>query len=122
MDLEYKNYVRNPFRVEAVEITAENLWDAAEFIGTVCEEEDGSKYILVDRRMVPNVYKVTPGFWMTKMGKNVRCFPGFIFKSQFVAITDEMKEFLDNLNADKNESPDNFPEEGKIVGAEENAS
>lgn len=116
--MEFKNFVRKPFRVDAVEITADNIEEAAKDIGTICEEDNGSKYILVDRRLVPNVYKVTPGFWMTRMGKNIRCFPGFIFESQFVGVTPEIEEFLTNLNA-TDESPSSFPEEGKILGAEE---
>lgn len=119
--MEFNSYVRKPFRVEAVQITAENIDEAAKFIGTVCEEENGSKYILVDRRMVPNVYKVTVGFWMTRMGKNVRCFPEFIFKSQFVNVTEDIEIFLTQLNA-TDDTPGGFPEEGKILGAEENVS
>lgn len=119
--MDFNSYVRKPFRVEAVEITADNIVEASEFIGTVCEEENGSKYILVDRRLVPNVYKVTPGFWMTKMGKNIRCFPGFIFESQFVSVTQDIEEFLSKLNATDTD-PSHFPEEGKVLGVEENVS
>lgn len=119
--MDYKSYVRNPFRVQAVELTEENLFEAAEFIGTIQEDDNGSKFILVDRRLVPNVYKVTPGYWMTKLGKNVRCFPGFIFKSQFLEVTDDVEAFLSKWGP-ADENPASFPEEGKILGVEENAS
>lgn len=82
--MEFTTFVRKPFVVEAVEITAENLTEVAKYIGDVREREDGTQYILVDRRLVPNVFKVYPGFFMTKMGENIRCYARKIFKEQFV--------------------------------------
>src|SRR5580765_2394115 len=83
-EMEFTTFVRKPFVVEAVEITAENINEVAKYIGDVREREDGTQYILVDRRLVPNVFKVYPGFFMTKMGENIRCYSRKIFKEQFM--------------------------------------
>lgn len=93
--MEFTTFVRKPFVVEAVEVTAENIEDVAKYIGDVREKEDGTKYILVDRRLVPNVFKVYPGFFMTKMGENIRCYSRKIFKEQFVEMADEIQPWLD---------------------------
>lgn len=82
--MEFTTFVRKPFVVEAVEITSENINEVAKYIGDVREREDGTQYILVDRRLVPNVFKVYPGFFMTKMGENVRCYSRKIFREQFI--------------------------------------
>lgn len=84
MEIEFQKYTRKPFTVEAVEITEENLEELAVHIGTIkTREEDGVKYIHVDRRLVPNVFRVFPGFFMTKMGDNIRCYSPRTFKEQF---------------------------------------
>ena len=80
----FKKYKRKPFEVEAVEITEENIDELAQFIGTVrTREEDGVKFIQVDRRLIPNVVRVYQGFFMTKMGDNIRCYSPRTFKEQF---------------------------------------
>lgn len=81
--MEFGTFVRKPFTVEAVEVTAENIAEVAKYVGDLREEDDGTKYILVDRRLVPNIARVYAGFYMTKMGKNVRCYSRKIFTDQF---------------------------------------
>lgn len=95
MTMEFTTFVRKPFVVEAVEITAENITEVAKYIGDVREREDGTQYILVDRRLVPNVFKVYPGFFMTKMGENIRCYSRKIFKEQFVEEDESIKPWLE---------------------------
>ena len=97
--MEFTTYVRKPFVVEAIEITTDNIEDVAKYIGDVREREDGTKYILVDRRLVPNVEKVYPGFFMTKMGENIRCYSRKIFKEQFIERTDEIQPWLEFMEA-----------------------
>lgn len=87
--MDFKTYTRKPFLVEAIEITTENIEDCAQYIGDVRQKEDGTKYILVDRRLVTNVSKVYPGFFMTKMGENVRCYSKKIFMEQFELAAEE---------------------------------
>lgn len=93
--MDFTTFVRKPFVVEAIEITTDNIEDVAKYIGDVREREDGTKYILVDRRLVPNVEKVYPGFFMTKMGENIRCYSRKIFKEQFIEKTPEIEPWLD---------------------------
>lgn len=96
--MDFTTFVRKPFVVEAVEITTENIEEAAKYIGDVREKDDGTKYILVDQRLVPNVEKVYPGFFMTKMGENIRCYSRKIFNDQFMEKTEEIQPWLDFMS------------------------
>jgi len=82
--MNFQTYDRIPFQVQAVEITEENLDEAAKFIGDVKEDDDGTRYILVDSRMVPSITRVYVGYFMTRIGKKVRCYSPRIFHEQFV--------------------------------------
>lgn len=93
--MQFTTFVRKPFVVEAVEVTTENIAEVAKYVGDLREKEDGTPYILVDRRLVPNVFKVYPGFYMTKMGENVRCYSRKIFRDQFTEQSDEIKPWID---------------------------
>lgn len=93
--MEYTPYVRKPLQVNAVQFTEENMEELAPLVGSFRTKtnEDGSKtpFIVVDRRLVPNnVYKVWPGFWMTKVGDSVHVFTEPAFKSQFVEKTPDL--------------------------------
>lgn len=94
--MDFITYVRKPFVVEAVEITLENIGELAQFIGSL-KEEDGTLFIQVDRRLVPNVFKVYPGFFMTRMGDNIRCYSRKIFREQFVMQTPDIKPWVDYM-------------------------
>lgn len=96
--MEFTTFVRKPFRVEAVEVTAENISDIAGFVGTLRHKDNGTPYIQVDRRLVPNVFRVYPGFWMTKMGDNIRCYAKRVFEEQFIANTDEINQWVNFMN------------------------
>ena len=82
--MEFMTFVRKPFIVQAIEVTEDNIEEIAKYVGELCEEDNGSRYILVDPTLVPNVFRVFPGYYMTKMGKNVRCYTRKIFTEQFV--------------------------------------
>lgn len=96
--MEFTTYVRKPFFVQVVEITTENIAECAEHIGDLRKKEDGTPFILVDRRLVPNVFRVYPGFFMTKMGENVRCYSRKIFNEQFLQNDDNIQQWVDFLN------------------------
>lgn len=96
--MNFATFVRKPFAVEAVEITEENIAELAEFVGTLKTKGDGQPFIQVDRRLVPNIYRVYPGFWMTRMGDNVRCYSKRIFMEQFVETTDEIETWVSFMN------------------------
>lgn len=93
--MNFTTFVRKPFVVDAVEVTTENISEVAKYVGDLREKEDGTPYILVDRRLVPNVARVFPGFFMTKMGENVRCYSRKIFKDQFIIQTAEIKPWVE---------------------------
>lgn len=96
--MEFTTFVRKPFVVDAVEVTTENIGEVAKYVGDLREKEDGTPYILVDRRLVPNVFRVYPGFFMTRMGENVRCYSKKIFKEQFMVQDDQIKEWVNFIN------------------------
>lgn len=102
--MQFSNYVRKPFTVEAVEVTADNIAEVAKYVGDLREEDDGTKYILVDRRLVPNIARVYTGFFMTKMGKNVRCYSRKIFRDQFTEEDEHTQEWVEYMNKDREES------------------
>lgn len=91
--MQFDKYVRRPFGVDAIEITEENIAEAAKFIGTVDKKEDGTSFIEVDRRLIPNLFRVYPGFFLVKMGNNMRCYSPKVFKKQFEPVV-ELPEVL----------------------------
>ncbi len=96
--MEFTTFVRKPFSVEVVEVTEENIAEIAELVGTLRQKEDGAPYIHVDRRLVPNIYRVYPGFWMTKMGDSVRCYSNQIFSKQFIESNEDIENWVRFLN------------------------
>lgn len=99
--MQFATYVRKPFLVEATEVTEENLAEVAELIGLggkVRTEEDGTRYISVDRRLVPNINRVYVGFWVTKMGDNYRCYSQRVFKKQFVENEESIEKWVNFIN------------------------
>ncbi|MET0786953.1 MAG: hypothetical protein ABWY25_09620 [Paenisporosarcina sp.] len=96
--MDFTTFVRKPFIVEAVEVTAENIGEVAKYVGDLREKEDGTPYVLVDPRLVPNVERVYPGFFMTKMGENVRCYSRRIFREQFLKQTEQIKPWIEVMS------------------------
>jgi hypothetical protein len=103
--MNFTTFVRKPFVVDAIEVTTENIAEVAKYVGDLREKEDGTPYILVDRRLVPNVFRVYPGFFMTKMGENVRCYSRKIFKDQFIIQTDEIKPWVEFMANNSEHAP-----------------
>lgn len=98
MDIEFKEFVRKPFTVKAVEVTEDNIEAISVFVGDLEKLPDGTVFIKVDRRLVPNVFRVFPGFFMTKMGDHIRCYSPQIFAEQFASITPEIKDWVNFIN------------------------
>lgn len=106
--MQFKEFVRKPFTVEAVEVTVENIDEIAKFVGTLSHKQDGTPFIQVDRRLIPNVFRVFPGFWMTKMNDNIRCYSRRVFTEQFTDMTPDIKQWVDFMNDeqdDESETP-----------------
>ena len=100
ISMQFTTFVRKPFVVEAVEVTADNIAEVAKYVGDLREEDDGTQYILVDRRLVPNIARVYTGFYMTKMGKNVRCYSRKIFRDQFIEEDENVKPWVEYMGKD----------------------
>ncbi len=96
--MEFNKFVRKPFVIEAIEVTEENIAELSKSIGTLCKKADGTPYIQVDRQLVPIIDKVYPGFWVTKMEHNVRCYSERTFKEQFVKSTEDIEKWVSSLN------------------------
>lgn len=99
--MEFTNFVRKPFTVEAVEVTEDNIEEIAGLVGTLRHKSNGSPYIEVDRKLVPNVFRVFPGYWVTRMGDNVRCYTKKVFKSQFVETDSDIDKWVAFMNQPK---------------------
>ena len=99
--MEFQTFVRKPFDVQALEITKDNIAEVAKSVGDLRTEDSGDPYILVDPRLVPNVIRVYIGFYMTKMGQNVRCYSRRVFREQFTEKTEEMQPWLDYIEGKK---------------------
>lgn len=95
MQLNFTDYARRPFVVQAVEITEDNIEEIATYVGKIEEKADGSKYIIVDNKLVPNIYRVYPGHFMTRMGDHTRCYTPHVFKQQFMEMSVEVQEAVD---------------------------
>ena len=91
-ELDFTSHIRRPFEVDAVQITTENIHEAAALIGTHETTPQGHQYIIVDRNLVPNIVRVYPGYYMTRMGNNVRCYSKRIFEDQFIKLNDRVAE------------------------------
>lgn len=100
--MEFIKFVRKPFTVEAIEITKENIAEIAELVGTLHQKDNGTPYIQVNRRIVPNVFRVYPGYFMTQMGDNIRCYSKRIFAEQFIKNTDEIDSWVKYINTSDN--------------------
>lgn len=91
-ELDFSSHIRRPFEVDAVQITEENIHEAAALIGVLESTPQGHTYIVADRNLVPNVVRVYPGYYMTRMGTNVRCYSKRIFEDQFIKLNERVEE------------------------------
>lgn len=117
-ELKFTPFVRKPFKIDSLKITKENIAEVAKFVGTLVDQDGPNPYIVVDRRLVPNVIKVFPGYYLTRMDKSVRCYSGFTFKKNFVEVTASIEELIKTLGV-TDKSPSGFPNEGKIENGDE---
>lgn len=124
--MEYTTFVRKPFTVEAVKITRENIEEIGGLIGTVLYKRgNGEPYIRVNLRIVPNVPQVYLGFYMTRMGDNIRCYSGKVFDQQFVQDSPEIQEWVRFLNGPEVEQTEESAEADvaeQLVEEESNVS
>lgn len=112
--MEFTKAICKPFVVEVLRVTTENIADIAPFVGELMfKEEDNSPFIQVDKKLVPNVYRVYPGFYMTRLGGKTRFYSKRIFSKQFTDWSEEAEGLVDILRKDAktNHRPSNTPTE-----------
>lgn len=90
--MDFDRYIRRPFAVEAVEITDENMEEVAKLVGEI-RIKNGTRFIALDRRIVPNVNRAYVGWYMTRMADNYRCYSPKVFRDQFTDYADR-KTFI----------------------------
>lgn len=81
--MEFTEHIRRPFKVEAVQITKENIAEVASMIGEL-KTKNGEPYILLDKRIVPSMNRAYVGWWVTRFNDNLRCYSNKIFAEQFM--------------------------------------
>lgn len=90
---EFTEFIRKPFKIKAVQITEENIEDLCELIGLeVKTKDDGTPYIKVNRKVVPYTHQASPGWWVTEMGDQLRCYPDRVFTRQFTEHNEAWEE------------------------------
>lgn len=97
--MDFSKFVRKPFLVEAVEVTPDNIAEIAPLVGTLKEKADGTPFIQVNQRLVPNVFRVYPGFWVTKLDETIRCYSKKAFFAQFMEANDDILSWVDEPSA-----------------------
>lgn len=92
MGLQFDTFVRKPFTVEAVEVTADNFPEIAELTnGTIRQKEDGTPFIQVAKDNTkkedgtPKTFRIYVGFWITRMNNKIRAFSKKRFLEEFEA-------------------------------------
>lgn len=102
--MDFVAYARKPFLIQVVEVTEENLEEIAEMIGSLRKHGDGTQYIRVDHKIIPGLDRVYVGWWLTKLGENIRCYSSNSFHSQFVENTPEIDEWVEYMNKERGDA------------------
>lgn len=88
--MEFNQYIRKPFSVEALEITEENFKAVAKLVGSAKTKDgtrrtkEGVEYIALDRRLIPSVRRAYVGWYLTRLGEKYRCYSPTLFNAQFI--------------------------------------
>ena len=96
MILKYETFVRTPFKIEAVEVTDENLNQIADMLGSkvFTDTRTGNNFIGVDNDKMPGIYRIYAGFWVTKMGHRYRAYSQQRFLKEFIRLTDGVEGWV----------------------------
>lgn len=86
--MDFNPYARRPFVIEAARVTAENMEEIANLgVGTIKTNQKGTRYIQVNRMIVPHTNRVYPGFWFTKTPEGtIRFYNRHVFERQFTPL------------------------------------
>lgn len=99
--MEFTEFVRRPFKVEAVRITAENIDEIAALIGEVkIHNKTKEKFILLDKRIVPSMARAFVGWWVTRFNDNLRVYSHKIFQEQFMECDEQWQVWFELAEGD----------------------
>jgi hypothetical protein len=98
--MEFLKFVRKPFMIEAVQITEENMDELCKLIGHEVRPKGDTRFIVVNKHIVPNGYRAYVGWWVTKMGDNLRCYPNRVFIDQFIPYGPEWESWFEDEDSD----------------------
>lgn len=87
--MEFKKYIRNPFLVDACRITADNIDEVAGLVGEL-KVKDGTPFIILNRKIVPNVNRAYVGWFVTQLGDHYRVYSPKVFNDQFGDYADQV--------------------------------
>lgn len=85
MELKTEKFVRRPFHVQAVQITADNMAEVAKWCGGTIKSEGAVSFIKVDVQHPVNV-RQTQGYvgnWVLKAGEQFKVYQDKAFKATF---------------------------------------
>ena len=85
--MELQQFIRKPFKIQAVMITEDNIEEVAGLIGEL-KSENGEPYILLNRRIVPNIKRAFVGYYLTLLGDNYRVYAPKVFQKEFIEHSD----------------------------------
>jgi hypothetical protein len=81
--------------VEAIRITGNNIHlVAASIEGTVEDDKDGKQFIRTHRKVVRNVDRIWPGFFLTKVRNKQLAYPSRLFYRNYVEPTEDVEDFV----------------------------
>lgn len=97
--MQYIEVIRKPFILEAIEITTDNIEELAALVGTLKHKEDGTPFIQLNRQVIPGpLYRAFPGFWLTKVNDNHRCYAPKVFHKEFGELDPNTRDWVNYLN------------------------
>jgi hypothetical protein len=101
MGLEFDEFVRKPFKIEAALITVDNIHEVCKLIGHEVRENNKGPYIQMDKRIVPNSWRAFPGWYVTRMigpkgQENLRAYPAKTFDMQFTPMSEDWAPWFDD--------------------------
>lgn len=87
IDSAFKNsvaHIREPFAIEAIQVTNDNMAELAKVFGRLMVEEDRTPYIAVSRKYARRGWKLHLGGYVTRMDEKIRFYSEKVFRDQFV--------------------------------------
>lgn len=117
MTTEYAEFVRKPFKVEATQVTKENMDEFCKLLGfkkKIQKKPDGTPYIHVDTKIIPKGFRIFEGWYVTRMphprDENEIVYHAYredAFWAQFAAMDNEWRALIEAQDAD---SPEEVPQ------------